>query len=104
MCSKLMLPAIAVLIGCGSATAGDSDLFQVPIRLTAGDAEMAKGTLYPSPELQDLDGDGQSEILIGDLFGRILFSRPTGNGASVTWSPLESLKSADGKDIKFDNW
>jgi hypothetical protein len=104
MIARCVLLAVVLLPCSGAMSHDDADLFQAPVQLMAGGAELAKGTLYPSPELQDLDGDDQPELLIGDLVGRITFARRAGSGPEVTWSTLEPLKTADGKDIKFDNW
>ena len=78
--------------------------FRTPVQLKAGEAIMGAGILYPSPKLQDLDGDGVSEMLIGDLRGQLLFSKRQGSGDATQWTTLEPVQTADGKPIKFDNW
>jgi len=79
-------------------------LFRTPVQLKAGEAMMGEGILYPSPKLQDLDGDGVSEMLIGDLWGKLWFSKLRASGESTQWTTLEPVQTADGKPIKFDNW
>ena len=78
--------------------------FRAPVQLMAGDSPMGQGILYPSPKMQDLNGDGVPEMLIGDLRGQLLFAERQGSGDSVQWSKLKPLETADGKPIKFDNW
>ena len=79
-------------------------LFRTPVQLKAGEAMMGEGILYPSPKLQDLDGDGISEMLIGDLRGQLLFSKRQGSSDATQWTTLEPVQTADGEPIKFDNW
>ncbi|HQZ66758.1 MAG TPA: hypothetical protein PLY87_16815 [Planctomycetaceae bacterium] len=88
-----------------TAMAEDATLqFRAPVQLKAGEGMMGQGILFPSPKMQDLDGDGVAEMLVGDLRGQLLVSKRQGGGDSTQWSALESLKTADGEPIKFDNW
>ena len=78
--------------------------FHAPVQLMACDSAMGEGILYPSPKMQDLNGDGVPEMLIGDLRGQLLVAERQSSGDSVQWSGLKPLETADGKPIKFDNW
>lgn len=91
---------------CSYSFADDSTTptFHAPVQLMAGDSAMGQGILYPSPKMQDLNGDGVPEMLIGDLRGQLLVAERQGSGDSVQWSELKPLETADGKPIKFDNW
>jgi len=103
---------IRFLLICGLAcaalrSAAADDLvaaFSDPVKLTAGEADMGQGILYPSPKLHDLNGDGVAELLIGDLRGRLLFAKRLRGAGEFAWSDLEPLLTADGEPIKFDNW
>ena len=91
---------------CSSSFAAEDTVptFRPPVQLIAGDSAMGQGILYPSPKMQDLNGDGVPEMLIGDLRGQLLVAARQGSGDSVQWSELKPLETADGKPIKFDNW
>ncbi len=91
---------------CSSSFAAEDTVptFHAPVQLMAGDSAMGEGILYPSPKMQDLNGDGVPEMLIGDLRGQLLVAERQGSGDSVQWSELKPLETADGKPIKFDNW
>ena len=95
MLTQLFL--LAVVAGAGPDS---SALFEAPVRIEAGDKHMGAKRLYPSPVLFDVDGDGKTEMIIGDLIGNLTVSEREGD----TWSAPEPLKGADGKPLKFHNW
>ncbi|MEZ6059804.1 MAG: hypothetical protein R3C19_05535 [Planctomycetaceae bacterium] len=106
---RVTISVCSLLLLCSAwlprASAEDAkSLFQKPVQLTAANEPMGNGIYYPSPKLQDLDGDGVAEMLIGDLTGRLLFAKRSGDENSTAWSQLEPLTTADGQPIKFDNW
>lgn len=56
---------------------------------------------YPSPVLYDLDGDGQSELIVGDLPGRMRYSQK--GQTDLAWSKMKPMK-ADGEPLRLNNW
>lgn len=79
--------------------------FADPVRIEAGEAPLGAGRLYPSPAFQDVDGDGNADIVVGDLFGKITVAHAllTEDG-SIAWSAETPLQNREGKDLKFHNW
>ena len=73
-----------------------------PIRFTTGGAPLAATHLYPSPRIYDIDRDGDVELVVCDLRGRVQFAEKAGDG-QVTWGELESVKT-DERLLKFNNW
>ena len=99
--SLAALLAISLWIALPSAAQEDADpLFAAPRLLMAGEKEMGSGSLYPSPVLLDIDGDGAREMVIGGLRGYLSVARRTEAG----WGAEVKLKSRDGEDLKFSNW
>lgn len=79
--------------------------FEEPQRVMAGDSFVGheledRNRLYPSPGLHDIDGDGNIEMVIGDLFGRLTYVSRTKDG----WSEEKILTDVDGNPLKFKNW
>lgn len=86
------------VVGALAATSIAQAKFGAPEALTTNGKSMT-GILYPSPALRDIDGDGKSELLIGDLRGFIQVAE----GDGLAWGKLEQLKS--GKEpLKLHNW
>lgn len=76
-----------------------------PVRIEAGGAFIDTGACigHSGPQLMDLDGDGKTDLLVGDFAGHIHFYRNTGTNETPVYAvgaPLE----ADGKPIKVSNW
>lgn len=92
-----------LLIAAASAGADDDPAnFAAPIQITAG-GKGFHGILYPTPVLQDLDGDSKPELVVGDLMGNLWTStRLTGN-SDVAWSALQPMESG-GEPLKLNNW
>lgn len=81
--------------------------FEAPLRLMVDDQplnSLAK-QMYPSPAMYDVDNDGQQELIVGDIFGRlnVYENKNEGDGDPV-WNKHYALKSADGENIKVSNW
>ena len=82
--------------------------FESPICIKAGDKILnADGAmLYPSPAIFDVDQDGNDELVIGTIFGKI-FACENSNASSVgdpVWGNPKALKTKDGKELKLNNW
>ena len=81
--------------------------FESATRLMVGEEPLNIGArqMYPSPAMFDVDGDGQNELIVGDIFGslNVYENENDGNGDPV-WSKFKPLKSADGEKIKVSNW
>lgn len=93
---------LAAALGATDERTDAAVVFGAPEELTTA-GEAFTGILYPSPVLHDVDGDGQRELLIGDLPGRILVSEPTSETQGVAWSEQKSLE-VDGEPIRLNNW
>jgi len=77
--------------------------FSPPIRLMSEDKPLGKGKLYPSPRLYDIDRDGQAEMVIGDLPGRVTVAEKVAGAGPAHWGPLEPFMSGK-RALKFRNW
>lgn len=83
------------------ATAGGD--FAAPELITAGDTTFEK-IIYPTPVLQDIDLDGDRELVIGDLIGNLWSCDPLSAGEDAGWARMEAVTAANGKPIKLNNW
>jgi hypothetical protein len=99
-----MAGSAILLSSHGSADEIDTVRFAAPKRILAGDAFLGEDRLYPSPVLHDVDGDGQSDVVVGDLFGRVTVARRIAAKAPVAFAAEEPLNDRDGKPLKFHNW
>ena len=104
---KMTLAAllVSVLVGGNQAAAqnGDaSDRFEKPIELLSEGSTIGLA-MYPSPTLYDLDGDGQRELLIGEIFGSIHTSQKAKGEGLHLWESFDQLES-DGEPLKLNNW
>ena len=83
----------------------DGPKFAAPYRLKAGDAFLGARRLYPSPVIQDVDGDGMGDVVIGDLMGKLTVARcETGDDGAPAFGRERPLKDRSGEAIKFHNW
>ena len=100
----LVLPLLAVATTPLAADGEDGALFAEPVLLMAGSKPMGRGLLYPSPHMFDVDGDGQEEILMGDLWGVLHVAKKLPGDDPLAWSEATPLQSSDGEKLKFSNW
>lgn len=77
--------------------------FAAPIRLTAGDEPLGTALPYPSPRLHDIDGDGDLEMVLGDLRGRVHVAERAAGDDPAAWGELRPFKSGE-RALKFNNW
>jgi hypothetical protein len=97
-----------LLLNIGQAqettAAKSSERFARPVRLKAGELLLGEGRLYPSPVLQDVNGDSRLDIVVGDLMGILTVALRLPGDGPARFGPETRLKGADGKDLKFHNW
>jgi len=94
--------ACALLLG-SFASADETERtirFAAPRRIAAGEAIVGAGRLYPSPVLQDMNGDGALDIVVGDLVGNVTVALRTDAGFAAE----KPLLDRDGKPLRFHNW
>ena len=100
----LTLSCVASAVAVGRSPSrldGDeTDIFDAPEVLLTDDRPFS-GQMYPSPVLQDLDGDGKAELVVGDLPGRMRFATRKDKG--LHWSKLNPMKSGD-EPLRLNNW
>lgn len=73
--------------------------FDDPVEVLAGDEKIK--LIYPTPVLQDLDGDGTRELVLGDLRGQLL-SCEAGD-TDTNWKAKVTFET-NGKPLKLNNW
>ena len=83
-------------------------LFERPVMIRVKDAPLNTVAMkrFPSPGIFDVDGDGQTELVIGDLMGGVGVyenTNTTGTG-DPAWGPREDLKGIEGDAIETPNW
>lgn len=90
------------------ADASGEGIFEAPVRLMVGDAPLntAAKKRFPSPAIFDVDGDGQNELIIGELMGRIgVYENLNASGeGDPVWGKSQTLKGAGGEPIRTSNW
>ena len=105
----LSLSALSVVLlvnpGTAQSLQSTSIEFKPPVRLKADGMFIGVGRRYPSPSVQDVNGDSLPDILIGDLFGRLTFAaRQGGSTKGLTYSGEQAMKDRRGEALKFHNW
>ena len=76
-------------------------IFAAPVRLMAGDEYLGTGRMYPSPAVHDWNGDGRSDVVIGDLPGRVTVALRGEDGALGAEA---KAKTRDDELLDFGNW
>ena len=96
-----LLTALVITPLLSAGAAGDA-VFDAPVQLTAA-GDPIDSLIYPTPVLQDMDGDGKRELVLGDLRGFLYQCAPESPGSDVAWTKMENFQ-ADGKPLKLHNW
>lgn len=86
------------------ATGSEKPTFAAPVMLKAGDKNLGEKRLYPSPVIQDMNGDGLADIVVGDLFGYLTVAHRMPGQGPAKFGEEAKVKDHAGKDIKFNNW
>jgi len=92
-----LLPLVAIALTASADETG-KPMFAEPVRLKAGDAFLGEGRLYPSPAV--FAAEGNFDVVIGDLAGRVTYARRADDGLLAETPMLKR----DGKPLKISNW
>lgn len=61
--------------------------------------------LFPTPVLFDVDGDGATELVVGDLWGSLfVHERAQREDGGFGWGERAELTYHDGSAIELPNW
>ncbi|MHC4909159.1 MAG: hypothetical protein ACYTF9_05505 [Planctomycetota bacterium] len=90
------LLATPLLLGTTTAQAD----FEAPVQITTA-GQAFSDVLFPTPVLQDIDGDDDRELVVGDLIGNIWISKAT--NSETGWGERDQLESG-GKALRLNNW
>jgi hypothetical protein len=73
----------------------EKDLFHPPVRLTAADGVIDHGEAWGhcGPCLADVDGDGRTDLVVGDFRGLFHFYRNTGTNHQPRYDKAVKLKA-----------
>jgi hypothetical protein len=79
----------------------ETDLFHPPVRLSAADGVIDTGAVlgHSSPWIVDIDGDGVSDLVVGDFSGLFRFYRNEGTNQKPRYAKAVNLQ-AGGVDAK----
>lgn len=97
----MKLTSVSLWSFATAAAVAQSPTFAAPVRLKAGEAFLGQGRLFPSPVYHDLNGDRRTDIVVGDLAGRLTVAHRTGAAA---FGKEEKVLGADGKQVDLQNW
>ncbi len=80
-------------------------VFETPTIVEFGGDKNYKHGLYPSPALFDVDNDGVNELVLGDLWGKLVACENSNPGkGDPVWSKPEPIKSTNGEPLDMGNW
>jgi hypothetical protein len=73
----------------------EKDIFHPPIRLTAADGVIDSGPSWghSSPWIADVDGDGVSDLVVGDFSGLFRFYRNEGTNKQPRYARAVNLQA-----------
>lgn len=102
--SAFVVSAAAALSAQGGG-GGTARVFDDPVRLQSGGAfiDTGKDTAHSGPMLQDLDGDGRPDLLVGNFKGRFQHYRNTGTREAPVFED-QGLLQAGGRPAFIHNW
>ena len=101
----ILTAGCAILLNTpGTAQEPGKPIFAAPQRISAGDAYLGQGRLYPSPVLHDIDGDKHLDILVADLIGKVTVARRVATETGMRVLAETPLNGRNGKPLKFHNW
>src|SRR6187551_4116390 len=92
--------ALPLAISALASAPGDAPVaptFAPPVRLMAGEAFLGGGRLFPSPVFHDVNGDGLSDIVVGDLPGRLTVALRVKGDDPRKFAAETELMASDGK-------
>ena len=95
---RSLMWAMAVVAVVASPLAAAEVTFEAPEMILD-----ASSFLYPSPVYEDVDNDGDRELVIGDLRGYLTVFEHDGDGSVVHWGEPAKLQ-VNGEDLKLPNW
>lgn len=101
--SALLVPGAAAQ-DRGAASSSKAPTFGTPDRLECDGVFLGATRLYPSPVIQDMNGDGLADLVLGDLWGRLTVSLRSASDATPSFGPETPITASDGSELKFDNW
>jgi hypothetical protein len=83
------------------AVPGQKDRFHPPVRLTAADGVIDSGKSWGhcGPWVEDVDGDGVRDLVVGDFSGFFLYFRNEGTNKEPKYAKSTRLQ-AGGEDAK----
>ena len=85
----------------------ENELFEAPVRLTVDGKPLQQSSdRFPSPAIYDIDNDGDNELIIGGLRGKVeVFENSSrSTKGDPIWEAGELLEDSDGKSIRLTNW
>jgi hypothetical protein len=79
----------------------EKDLFHAPVRLVAADGVIDSGAAWghSGPWVEDVDGDGVKDLIVGDFSGLFRWYRNEGTNQQPRYAKAVNLK-AGGEDAK----
>ena len=78
--------------------------FAAPKLMRTVKGTIGASRLYPSPTVQDLNGDGLLDIVVGCLFGKLTVALQEPSDEGIAFAAETALPMQGGKDLKFNNW
>jgi hypothetical protein len=90
----------SVLAPAGDGAALPEVRFAAPVLMTGADRPLGGTKMYPSPAAHDVDRDGKLDLVLGDLPGRITWSRRGAEGLERE----QPFEKTDGTQLNFSNW
>lgn len=90
-----------------AAAKANGPAFAAPALIVGVDGPInsEKNLLFPTPVLFDVDRDGATELVVGDLWGSLyIYERVRDEDGAADWSTGTALTYADGVNVELPNW